>query len=155
MFYLHFYFIYLLWLHCVPCRILFSWPGIEPGPQRWKCRVLTTGQPGNSLFELFFFKKIFVSVLNSPSAVLLCLLISLSANYIICVNLCQFWLTDFFFSLHGFIFLLLCMPANLWLVARHCDISCLVLDIFVCTLELGFGTELRYLEIVWSFWFCF
>ena len=36
------------WLCCVACGILVPWPGIEPGPQQWKHRVLTTGPPGNS-----------------------------------------------------------------------------------------------------------
>ena len=30
------------------CRILVSWPGLEPGPEQWKCQVLTTGPPGIS-----------------------------------------------------------------------------------------------------------
>ena len=30
------------------CRILVSWPGLEPGPGQWKCQVLTTGPPGAS-----------------------------------------------------------------------------------------------------------
>ena len=38
------------WLCHLACRILVPWPGTEPGPQQWKCRVLTTGPPGNSLF---------------------------------------------------------------------------------------------------------
>ena len=37
------------------CRILVPWPGIEPGPQQWKCRVLTTGLPGNSPVVLNIF----------------------------------------------------------------------------------------------------
>ena len=28
---------------------LVPWPGIEPGPLPWECRVLTTGPPGTSL----------------------------------------------------------------------------------------------------------
>ena len=32
----------------VACGILVPWPGIEPWPWQWKCRVLTTGPPGNS-----------------------------------------------------------------------------------------------------------
>ena len=31
------------------CRILVPQPGTEPGPQQWKCWVLTTRPPGNSL----------------------------------------------------------------------------------------------------------
>ena len=30
------------------CRILVSWPGLEPGLGQWKCQVLTTGPPGIS-----------------------------------------------------------------------------------------------------------
>ena len=33
---------------CPACRILVSLPGIEPRPQQWKHRVLTTGPQGNS-----------------------------------------------------------------------------------------------------------
>ena len=33
----------------VACRILFPHQGSNPGPLRWKHRVLTTGQAGNSL----------------------------------------------------------------------------------------------------------
>ena len=38
------------------CRILVPWPGIEPGPWQWKCRVLTTGPPGNFLELSLWFK---------------------------------------------------------------------------------------------------
>ena len=34
------------------CGILVPQPGIEPGPQQWKCWVLTTGLPGNSLHPI-------------------------------------------------------------------------------------------------------
>ena len=39
-------------------RILVPPPGVEPGPRQWKCQVLTTGPPGNSLttpFRLIYF----------------------------------------------------------------------------------------------------
>ena len=36
------------WPHHAACSILVPQPGIEPGPQQWKRRVLTTGPPGNS-----------------------------------------------------------------------------------------------------------
>ena len=39
---------FFFWLHHLPCKILVLWPGIEPTPQHWKLRVLTTGPPGNS-----------------------------------------------------------------------------------------------------------
>ena len=39
---------FLFWPHCTACGILVPRPGIEPGPQEWKHRVLTTGPPGNS-----------------------------------------------------------------------------------------------------------
>lgn len=38
-------------------RILDLGPGIELGSQKWKCRVLTIGQPGNSLLLCFKKKK--------------------------------------------------------------------------------------------------
>ena len=44
---------FFFWPHCMACRILVPWPGIEPCPLQWKCRVLTTGLPGNSLVSLF------------------------------------------------------------------------------------------------------
>ena len=34
---------------CIACQISVPWPGIEPGPQQWKCQVLTARPPGNSL----------------------------------------------------------------------------------------------------------
>ena len=40
---------FFFWLHRAACRILVPRPGIEPGPPQRKCRVLTTGLPGNSL----------------------------------------------------------------------------------------------------------
>ena len=60
------FFFFLIWLHWVlvgTCRIFTaacwifscslwdpaSWPGIEPGPLHWECRVLATGSPGKSL----------------------------------------------------------------------------------------------------------
>ena len=30
-------------LRHITCRIFVPWPGIEPGPQQWKCQVLTIG----------------------------------------------------------------------------------------------------------------
>ena len=36
------------WPHCVPCRILVPWPGIEPMPLQWKHGFITTGPPGMS-----------------------------------------------------------------------------------------------------------
>ena len=42
-------FSFSFWPHHSPCRILVLWPGIEPRPQQWKHRVLTTGPPGNFL----------------------------------------------------------------------------------------------------------
>ena len=33
------------------CRISVPWPGIEPRPQHWKPRILTTRPPGNSLLN--------------------------------------------------------------------------------------------------------
>ena len=39
---------FFLWPHCVACRILVSWPGVEPGPRQWRRHVLTTEPPGNS-----------------------------------------------------------------------------------------------------------
>ena len=36
------------------CRILVSWTGIEPGPQKWKYWMLTIGPPRNSLVIVLF-----------------------------------------------------------------------------------------------------
>ena len=44
-------------LHHTAYRILDLGPGIELGSQKWKCRVLTIGQPGNSLLLSFKKKK--------------------------------------------------------------------------------------------------
>ena len=45
-----------------PCRmawgILVPWPGLEPGPWRWKRRVLTPGPPGNSQNIKYYSKYI-------------------------------------------------------------------------------------------------
>ena len=41
--------LFVFWPDCVAFRILVLQPGIEPGPWQWKCWVLTTGPPGNSL----------------------------------------------------------------------------------------------------------
>ena len=45
---------FFFWLYHAACRILVPQPGIEPKPQQWKCQVLTTGLPGNSLLFYFF-----------------------------------------------------------------------------------------------------
>ena len=37
------------------CRISVPWLGIEPGPQQWKPRILTTRPPGNSQHRGFMF----------------------------------------------------------------------------------------------------
>ena len=42
-------FVCLFWLLCEACGILVSQPGLEPRPLQGKLRVLTTGQPENSL----------------------------------------------------------------------------------------------------------
>ena len=39
-------------LHCSAWVIFAPQPGIEPHPQQRKCRVLTTGPPGNSYLRL-------------------------------------------------------------------------------------------------------
>ena len=60
---LFFFLIRLHWVLVGTCRIFTaacwifscslwdpaSWPGIEPGPLHWECRVLATGSPGKSL----------------------------------------------------------------------------------------------------------
>ena len=48
------------------CGILVPQPGIEHGPQWWKCPVLTTGSQGNSLFLLFQGNSILFSVMAVP-----------------------------------------------------------------------------------------
>ena len=42
------FYIFIFWLLWVACRIFVPWPGIEPWPQQWDCRVLTTGLLGDS-----------------------------------------------------------------------------------------------------------
>ena len=53
------WFFFFFLLRHMACGIwdLSSQPGIEPGPQQWKCRVLTTGPPGNSRTEFFEFSN--------------------------------------------------------------------------------------------------
>ena len=53
-----FYFFCILFYFCpchVACGNLVPRPGIEPRPWQWKHRVLTIGQPGNSLSHLILF----------------------------------------------------------------------------------------------------
>ena len=40
---------FIFWACHVACRILVLRPEIEPRPWLWKCQVLTTGPPGNSI----------------------------------------------------------------------------------------------------------
>ena len=54
-FFLSFFF-FFWWSH-VACGILVPLPEIEPSPQKWKCRLLTTGPPGNS-HNCFFWKHL-------------------------------------------------------------------------------------------------
>ena len=35
------YSILFYWLGCAACRIFVSWPGIKPGPQKWKCQGIS------------------------------------------------------------------------------------------------------------------
>ena len=42
-------FFFFFWHWLMACGILVPWPGIEPRPWQWKCQVLTTGLPRNSL----------------------------------------------------------------------------------------------------------
>ena len=42
-----------LWCAVAWCKISVPRPGIEPGPDWWKYRILTTKLPGNSLSECF------------------------------------------------------------------------------------------------------
>ena len=48
LFFFFFRFFVLFWLHHVPCKILVPQPGIKSDHLQWKCRVLTTGPPGDS-----------------------------------------------------------------------------------------------------------
>ena len=46
----------LFFFPAAPCGLVGSWfpdQGLNPGPQQWKHRVLTTGPPGNSLKDLY------------------------------------------------------------------------------------------------------
>ena len=49
--------VFCFWLCHAAYRILVPRPGIKPGPRQWKHGVLTTGQPKNSPYELFFFSR--------------------------------------------------------------------------------------------------
>ena len=49
-----FCFIFIFQLYRTACGILVPGQGLNPSSLHWKCRVLTTGQPGKS-WELFFF----------------------------------------------------------------------------------------------------
>ena len=40
------------WAHHAACGMLVACPGIDPCPLQWKCGVLTTGPPGNSLYAV-------------------------------------------------------------------------------------------------------
>lgn len=40
--------------HCMACGIFIPHSGIEPRPLPWKCKVLPTRSPGNSLWNFFF-----------------------------------------------------------------------------------------------------
>ena len=44
----HFIHSYIHWLHCVACRTLVPWRGIESGTRQWKCWVLSTRPSGHS-----------------------------------------------------------------------------------------------------------
>ena len=48
-----FLFCFIFWPCCMACEIFVPRPGIEPRPQQWTGRVLTTGLPGNSLCPNF------------------------------------------------------------------------------------------------------
>ena len=41
--------LFFFWLCHMSCRISVPWPETEPGPWKWKPRVLTTRPPANSL----------------------------------------------------------------------------------------------------------
>ena len=43
------------------CGILVPWPRIEPGSRHWKCGVLTTRPPGNSVYSILFFLVCFLA----------------------------------------------------------------------------------------------
>ena len=44
---------FLFWPCCATCRILVPEPELNQDPRQWKCRVLTTGLPGNSPLHHF------------------------------------------------------------------------------------------------------
>ena len=48
-----FLFFYTFWLHCVPCRMLVTWPGIETMPLQWKHRFKVTEPLGKSQEVVF------------------------------------------------------------------------------------------------------
>ena len=44
----HLPFVFFCFAHCEAYGLLAPWPGIEPRPLHWECRVLTTGPLGKS-----------------------------------------------------------------------------------------------------------
>ena len=46
--FIYLFIIFFFWPCHTVCWILVPWPGIEPEPQQWKHRILTTGLPVNS-----------------------------------------------------------------------------------------------------------
>ena len=48
-----FFFFLSFWIHCVACRVLLPWPGIEPGLLHWELGVFDTGLPKKFLYILF------------------------------------------------------------------------------------------------------
>ena len=65
LFYLNTFILAVLW----DLWILVPWPRIEPGPQKWKLWVLTTGPPGNSP-HLILNTFIFLNVYNPNDLIL-------------------------------------------------------------------------------------
>ena len=59
------------WLHLLACGISVPQPGIEPRPQKWKARILTTRQPRNSHISFSLPSKETYMVKTSKMAVLL------------------------------------------------------------------------------------
>ena len=54
---------FIFWSCYVACRMSVPQPGIDRGPWQWKCLILTTRPPGNSLFCHYCLKMVRHTVL--------------------------------------------------------------------------------------------
>ena len=64
-FILKFYLLIYFWPRLAACRILVPWPGIEPMPPEWKCRVLTNWITREVLYYAFK-KPVVLGIFHLP-----------------------------------------------------------------------------------------